>query len=309
MKVIAFAGGVGGAKLVNGLMKILPPSDFSVIVNTGDDFIFSGLHISPDIDSVLYTCAGINNPQTGWGLRDETWNVMNALEMIGHPTWFHIGDKDMATHMERTRLLSLGHPLSEVTAIMAEKLQILHRVFPMSDMPVQTILDTYELGKIPFQEYFVKYQCEPSIRDMIFEGIDTAVLPKPAWKDLIESELVIFAPSNPFVSIKPILAIPGIMDILREKKVIAVSPLIGGKTIKGPAAKMMKELGYVPGSAAIARFYTGIINGLIIDNKDSSDTDEISLCGIIPFVDDIFMPDTARQVELARKTIEYSREL
>jgi LPPG:FO 2-phospho-L-lactate transferase len=309
VKVTALAGGVGGAKLVNGLMKILPKSDFSVIVNTGDDFYYSGLYISPDLDSVLYTCAGINNLKTGWGLNSETWNVREGLKALGHPVWFNLGDKDLATHIERTRLLNIGWSLTEVTAVLAEKLHVAHTVYPMTDSKVSTILDTKELGRIPFQEYFVKYRCEPEIKRIIFDGVENATLSQSATRQLQESELVIFAPSNPFVSIGPILAIPGVLALLREKTVVAVSPLIVGQAIKGPAAKMMTELGYTPGSKAVAKFYTSIIDGLIIDSKDLSDVDEIRQCGIIPYVEDIFMPDSESQIRLARKTLQLSKML
>lgn len=309
MKITALAGGVGGAKLVNGLIRLLNPEDFTVIVNTGDDFIYSGLYICPDIDTMIYTLAGINNPVNGWGLQNETWNVLSELERLGHPTWFNLGDRDIATHLERTRLLTAGYSLTEVIKKLSSSQGVKHNIFPMTDSPVQTILSTDELGEISFQEYFVKYQFQPTMKKIYFKGIETAILPDEAMSRLISSDLIVICPSNPFVSIDPILSVSDVREILSTKIIIAVSPLIDGKTVKGPAAKLMNELGMVPSSLNIAKYYGNLLTGFIIDDTDYQEADAISQCGIIPLVTDILMPDSETQIILASKVLELGQEL
>ena len=232
MKVVALAGGVGGAKLANGLAQILEPDDLTIIVNTGDDFIYSGLYICPDLDTVTYTLAGINDPINGWGLRNESWNVLNTLELLGHPIWFKLGDRDLAMHIERTRLLQSGISLTEVVHSLSRKLGVRPLILPMADSQVQTMIDTYEFGLLTFQEYFVKHRFQPTVKSIEFVGIKDTLIPDPVHKALESTDLVIFCPSNPFVSIQPILTVPGIRDLVSQKPVIAVSPLIRGKTLK-----------------------------------------------------------------------------
>jgi len=309
MKITALAGGVGGAKLANGLIGLLSPEDFCVIVNTGDDFIYSGLYICPDIDTMIYTLAGINNPVDGWGLKNETWNVLYELERLGHPTWFNLGDRDIATHLERTRLHSSGYTLTDVTKKLSSYQGVKHNILPMTDSPVQTIISTEELGEISFQEYFVKYRFQPTTKKIYFKGVEAAVLPEEARSRLISSDLVIICPSNPFVSIDPILSVSGVREILSKKTIIAVSPLIGGKTIKGPAAKLMNELGTVPSSLNIAKYYGNLLTGFILDHTDHEEADAISQCGIIPLVTDILMPDSETQIKLASKVLKFGQEL
>jgi LPPG:FO 2-phospho-L-lactate transferase len=270
--VVALCGGVGGAKLAHGLSMALPPQDLSIVVNTGDDFEHLGLHIAPDLDSVTYALAGLSDPIRGWGRRDETWTFMQALKGLGGETWFQLGDGDLALHVERTRRLAGGASLSEVTAHLCRALGIGAQVLPMSDDAVRTRVLTPE-GWLDFQEYFVHRQCQPVVLAFEFAGADAAraqpqVLAALKRKDL---RAVILCPSNPFVSIEPILAVPGIRTALKERRapVIAVTPIIGGKAIKGPAAKMMSELGLEVSGAAVARRYAGLIDGFIVDESDA----------------------------------------
>jgi len=270
--VVALCGGVGGAKLAHGLSMALPPEDLTIIVNTGDDFEHLGLHIAPDLDSVTYALAGLSDPIRGWGRRDETWTFMRALKGLGGDTWFQLGDGDLAVHVERTRRLAGGATLSEVTTHLCRALGIGAQVLPMSDEPVRTRLLTTE-GWLDFQEYFVHRQCQPVVRAFEFAGAGAARAQPQALAALERRDLraVILCPSNPFVSIEPILAVPGIRTALQERRapVIAVTPIIGGKAIKGPAAKMMSELGLEVSGAAVARRYAGLIDGFIVDESDA----------------------------------------
>jgi len=264
MKIVALAGGVGGAKLAHGLAQILPPEDLTVIVNTGDDFEHYGLYICPDLDTVCYTLAGIANPETGWGRVDETWNGMENISKLGGLDWFRLGDKDLGTHLERTRRLKEGQSLSEITRDFCKAWGIEHTVLPMSDQPVRTIVETDE-GELPFQEYFVHRRCEPRVRGFRFEGADKAVPAKGAREAIRTADAIVICPSNPWVSIDPILKV--IQKI--EKPVIAVSPIIGGEAIKGPAAKMYRELGTEPSALAVANHYRGLVTHFVMDTIDA----------------------------------------
>jgi LPPG:FO 2-phospho-L-lactate transferase len=270
--VVALCGGVGGAKLAQGLAMALPPGDLSIIVNTGDDFEHLGLYISPDLDSVTYALAGWSDPIRGWGRRDETWTFMQALKGLGGDTWFQLGDGDLALHVLRTRLLAEGATLSEVTTQLCRALGITVRVLPMSDDGVRTRVLTPD-GWLDFQDYFVRRQCRPVVRAFEFVGADTARAQPHALAALRRQDLraVIVCPSNPFVSIEPILAVPGIRAALQEREypVIAVTPIIGGKAIKGPAAKMLSELGLDVSAASVAARYAGLIDGFIVDETDA----------------------------------------
>ena len=218
MKVTALAGGVGGARLANGLFKILSADQLSVIVNTGDDFIHSGLYICPDIDTVTYTLAGINNPVTGWGLRDETWNVHDELAKLGSELWFKLGDRDLATHLERTRLLSEGQNLTDITKHFTENRKVNCEILPMTNSPVRTMLKTLNLGVLPFQEYFVKHRFEPVISSILFDGINDAVLTDAVSDALTSCDLIVICPSNPLVSVYPILAVPGVEELIQKNQ-------------------------------------------------------------------------------------------
>jgi LPPG:FO 2-phospho-L-lactate transferase len=268
MKIVALAGGVGGAKLADGLAQLIPPDDLTIIVNTGDDFEHLGLSISPDLDTVCYTLAGIANPVTGWGRARETYNLLNALAVLGGETWFRLGDKDLATHLKRTQCLRAGQTLSRVTRDFCRAWDIKHLILPMSDNPVRTVVETVEYGDLAFQDYFVRKKCKPLVKGFRFSGIETA-LASPGLLDRIENaDAVVICPSNPWVSIDPILSVAGIRASAIRKKIVAVSPIIGGKTIKGPAAKMFKELHISPSALAVKEHYEGLIHGFIIDRID-----------------------------------------
>ena len=269
--IIALAGGVGGARLAHGLARILPPGELTVVVNTGDDFEHLGLHICPDPDTVMYTLSELADPERGWGLKGETFHAMEALGRLGGENWFSLGDRDLATHIERTNRLKAGDTLSAITADFCTRLGITQNVIPMSDDPIRTIVHT-DAGTLPFQDYFVRQHCAPIVTSLSFEGAKTAK-PSPGLLAAMRSAIlkgIIICPSNPFLSIGPILAVPGIRAWLRDRNVpcIAVSPLIGGKAVKGPAAKIMAELSLDATPSAIAEHYSGLLDGLMIDRAD-----------------------------------------
>ena len=270
-RVVALSGGVGGAKLVDGLSRALPPDALTVIVNTGDDFEHLGLAISPDIDSVVYALAGLSDPVRGWGRRDETWNFMAALSQLGGPDWFRIGDADLAMHVERSARLSRGESLSAVTARICAALGVGARVLPMSDDRVRTRLRTDE-GWLEFQEYFVGRQCRPRVSEIAYEGASSARAQPDVLDALREQGLraVVICPSNPFLSVEPILAIPELRAALQNAgaPVVAVTPIVGGQAIKGPAAKMMRELGIEVASACVAARYAGLVDVFVADSSD-----------------------------------------
>jgi LPPG:FO 2-phospho-L-lactate transferase len=272
--IIALSGGVGGAKLALGLSRILPPEDLLVVVNTGDDFEHLGLSISPDIDTVTYTLAGLANRELGWGRHDETWSFMATMEALGGETWFRLGDRDVALHVERTRRLRAGETLSVVTADLCRRLGVGPRVLPMSDDPVRTRLLTGD-GWIDFQEYFVHRRCEPVVKELEFHGADTARAHPDFLAALADPALqaVVICPSNPFISVEPILAIPGVRPALAACKapVIAVSPIIAGRAVKGPTAKMMTELGLDPTAGTVAQRYADLLDGYVIDHADMAE--------------------------------------
>jgi LPPG:FO 2-phospho-L-lactate transferase len=272
--IIALSGGVGGAKLALGLSRIMPPENLLVVVNTGDDFEHLGLSISPDIDTVAYTLAGLANREVGWGRHDETWSFMETLEALGGETWFRLGDRDVALHVERTRRLKAGESLSEVTADICRRLGIGPRVLPMTDDPVRTRLLT-EHGWLDFQEYFVHRRCEPVVSELQFQGAGAA-RPHPDFIAALADEsleAVVICPSNPFISVEPILAIPGVREAMMACKapIIAVSPIIAGRAVKGPTAKMMTELGLDPSAGTVAQRYADLLDGYVIDHADMSE--------------------------------------
>jgi LPPG:FO 2-phospho-L-lactate transferase len=276
MNIVALAGGVGGAKMADGFAQLLPPESLTVIVNTGDDFEFLGLNISPDLDTVCYTLAGVANPESGWGYIGETYNMLNNLHKLGGPSWFRLGDMDLATHIERTRRIREGQSLSQITRDFCHSLGVSHTIFPMSNQPVRTMVDTSE-GALAFQEYFVHRNCAPKVMGFRFVGVEKA-LPAPGVKEAIQhSDAVIICPSNPWVSIDPILALNGIRESLVEIPVIAISPIINGRTIKGPAAKMFCEMGFHPSANSVAEHYGNLLTGFILDKSDISFKNQISV--------------------------------
>ncbi|HTU53137.1 MAG TPA: 2-phospho-L-lactate transferase [Acetobacteraceae bacterium] len=275
--VLALSGGIGGAKLALGLARILPAQDLLVIANTGDDFEHLGLAISPDIDTLMYTLAGLDNQELGWGRRDETWSFMETLASLGGADWFRLGDRDLAVHVERTcRLRAGGETLSAITADFCRRLGVGPRVLPMSDDPVRTRLRTDE-GWLDFQDYFVRLRCRPVVREIIFVGA-AAARPHPDFLAALAAETlraVIICPSNPFISVEPILAVPGVRAAIAASPapVIAVSPIIAGRAVKGPTAKMMRELGIAPGAAAVAERYGDLLDGYVIDCEDADEAE------------------------------------
>ncbi len=296
-KIVALAGGVGGAKLAHGLAQILAPEDLTIIVNTGDDFEHLGLTICPDLDTVCYTLAGLANPETGWGRVNESWNMFENIEKLGGPNWFRLGDQDIATHLERTRRLRGGEYLSQITKDFCKAWGIQHTILPMSDSPVRTIVDTDE-GELAFQKYFVHRRCEPRVKGFRFDGVEVAE-PTVGAKEAIESaDAIVICPSNPWVSIDPILrVIPKI-----NKPVIAVSPILGGKTVKGPAAKMYAELGIEPSALAVAEHYRGLLSGFVLDSIDSQLSKQIS---VRTLVTDTLMNNIADRTRLAMDVLNF----
>jgi len=308
-KVVALCGGVGGAKLALGLDRVLPAGDLLLVCNTGDDFEHLGLHVSPDLDTVMYTLAGLANPETGWGRRDESWAFMRALEALGGESWFRLGDGDLATHVERTRRLGAGESLTAITAHFARRLGLASALLPMSDAPVRTMVETSE-GTLPFQHYFVRLRCGPAVRRIRFDGAESAP-PNPALLSALAAAdlaLVVICPSNPYLSIDPILALPGLRAALADcaAPVVAVSPLIAGKAVKGPAAKIMAELGIPQTQAAIARHYDGLIDGLVLDEADAAEARNLP----IPVaVTRTLMQSLDDRVALARRVLEFGIRL
>jgi len=278
--VLALSGGIGGAKLALGLYRVLPPGALTVVANTGDDFEHLGLSISPDIDTLLYTLAGIDNRELGWGRRDETWTFMKALGDLGGETWFNLGDGDLATHVERTRRLAASESLSQITDDFRQRLGISARLLPMSDDRVRTRLRTAE-GWLDFQDYFVRLRCVPVVGEIAFAGADNA-RPQPAFLGALADgnlRAVVICPSNPFISIDPILSLPGVREALRScsAPVIAVSPIVGGKAVKGPTAKMMTELGLPVDAAAAAQHYGDFLDLYVADEMDAGEAGDLGL--------------------------------
>lgn len=305
LKVAVLAGGVGGAKLVLGLDRVLSPGNLKVIVNTGDDFTHFGLKICPDIDSVCYSLAGLANKSYGWGLEGETWNVADALEALGAPTWFQLGDRDIATHLERTRLLGEGKKLSQVVAEFCTSWGIVSDILPMSDDDAPTLIETKAGTILPFQDYLVREKAQPEVSRILLHGGLEPTLSADALRAIQEADLVVIAPSNPWVSIDPILEFHDIKEILEAKFVVAVSPIIQGKAIKGPAAKMFAELGIQPSSLAVLSHYSDLLNLFVYDASEKpmplSDIPE----GIGTIQLQTIMTDEADKIQLATAILQH----
>ena len=305
--ILALSGGVGGAKLALGLSHVVPPEDLLIVANTGDDFEHLGLSISPDLDTLMYALAGLDNQTLGWGRRDETWSFMETLAAHGGPSWFRLGDRDLAVHVERTRRRNAGESLTEVTQAFWRALGIAPRGIPMSDDPVRTrvLADT---GWLDFQDYFVGQQCRPAVRELAFHGADAA-RPHPDFIAALTNpslEAVVICPSNPFISIEPILALPGVRDAMRacNAPIIAVSPIIAGQAVKGPTAKMMTELGMVPSSAAVAARYGDLLDTIILDSGDAAEVDDID-CRVL--LAPTLMKTLDDKIGLARLVLDAAR--
>ncbi len=305
--VLALSGGVGGAKLALGLDRILVPGQLTVVANTGDDFEYLGLHISPDIDSVLYALAGVNNPATGWGRDVETWTFMSELENLGIDSWFRLGDRDLAVHVYRTLGLHSGVTLTTVTEDLRARFRISSNVVPMSDDSLRTIVET-DAGNLSFQEYFVRRRCEPAILRILVDG-SASSRPSPGFIAALEDPQlagIVLCPSNPFLSIDPILAIPGVIDAITNSNapVVAISPIVDGKAIKGPTAKIMTEMGLPISALSVARHYESLLDGFIIDTLDEALAEEIARLGIAVETTDTIMKSVDDRTALARKTVE-----
>lgn len=308
---VALAGGVGGAKLAAGLQHALGEA-LTVVVNTGDDFEHFGLHISPDLDTVMYTLAGLANASQGWGLEGETWNFMEQIARLGGAEWFRLGDRDLATHAVRTERLRSGATLTEVTAELCRACGVAARVIPMCDQPVRTTVVS-DGKRVPFQDYFVRLRAEIPVSRIEFSGIDHARINGDLLRmtDIAKPNAVIICPSNPYLSIDPILCVPGIKEWLQTLAVpvIAVSPIVAGAAIKGPAAKIMRELGIPASAAAVAAHYRGLIDGFVIDEQDSGARDAIATTGVAVRIEQTVMKSDADRRHLAERCIEFARSL
>lgn len=308
-RLVALSGGVGGSKLVVGLNEFVAPEQLCIIANTGDDFEHLGVHVSPDLDTLMYSLAGLANPDTGWGVTNETWDFMAALEELGADTWFQLGDRDLATNVERTRLLDSGISLSEVTKELCEHLAIAAHIVPMTDSRIRTMLQTSD-GFLEFQDYFVRLAARPQVSGFVYEGANSAKASPVALEALAcpGLEAVVLTPSNPYLSIDPILAISDIKAAIKslDAPVIAVSPIVGGQAIKGPTAKIMNELGADVSPVEIARHYRDIIDGMIIDQSDSDYTEQISAMGIAVTSAQTVMKSMTDKIELARVAIKFA---
>jgi LPPG:FO 2-phospho-L-lactate transferase len=308
--IVALAGGVGGARLAVGLAAVLPPQELTVVVNTGDDFEHMGFTVCPDLDTVMYTLAGVNNTQVGWGRAGETWQFMNEMRRLGGEDWFQLGDRDLAVHVLRREALIRGEPLSKVTRDLAARFGVHHTIVPMSDTPVRTKVKT-KSGELAFQDYFVRQRCEPRVAGFGFAGSRTARVP-PALQRLMRSrnvEAVVLCPSNPFVSIAPICSVPAIGSWLRARTfpVVAVSPIIGGKAVKGPAAKMMRELGMKSTTLDVVHHYGNTVDRWLIDRQDAGSAGAVAARGKHVTIADTLMSNRRKSVALAHQVIALAR--
>ncbi len=309
-QIVALAGGVGGAKLAHGLYAALEPHSLSVIINTGDDFIHWGLHISPDIDTVMYTLGGIANEVTGWGVKDETWTALNAMGRLDAPTWFGIGDRDLATHVVRTAALREGQTLTESTAALCRSLGVHARLLPMTDDLVPTYVQTPD-GWLPFQDYFVRRGHRDEVLSVRVDNIERATLPTGVKQAIADTDAIVFCPSNPLVSIGPILDVPGMRDLIKGRAVprIAVSPIVGGRALKGPADKMLGGMGHESSALGVARMYRDILSGLVIDEKDAASADAIRALGMDVLVTNTVMQSIEDRRTLAEAVLQWCTDL
>lgn len=308
--IVTLAGGVGGAKMAQGLQRVLPPGDLTVVVNTADDFSLYGLRISPDLDTVMYTLAGLADPVNGWGIVGDTRTTLNAIARYGEEPWFVLGDQDFATHILRTERLRAGESLGVVTQELATALGVPSRIVPMSDDPVATLLDT-PAGRLDFQEYFVGRRQSDTVLGVTFEGVERAAPQLVALTALAAAEAIVIAPSNPIVSIGPILAVPGMRAAIADgaAPVVAVSPIVGGRALKGPAAAMLASLGHEVSALAVARIYSDLIDGLVIDEVDGELAAAIELLGPRVLVTQTVMGDEVDRGRLAEEVLDFSTSL
>ena len=302
--VLALAGGVGGAKLVLGLARCLPPGDLIICVNTGDDETFHGLHVSPDLDTMMYTLSGLSNQETGWGVAGDTFAALEMLGKFGVDIWFNLGDRDFATHIRRSQLLAEGKTLSEVTSELNRSLGVFHNVVPMSNDPVKTVLSTDE-GELPMQRYFVGRRAEPKVFEVRYVGVENATAAPGLLDSLAKCGMLVLCPSNPYLSLGPILALPGVRQRMRDfsGKRACVSPIVGGDAVKGPAGKIMAELGKQVSCVEVAREYRDICDVFVMDNEDQDLASEIEEMGLTPLVTSTIMETEEDKITLAREIL------
>lgn len=305
MKVTVLAGGVGAARFLTGLLEVVEPTDVTAVVNTGDDVVLHGLHISPDLDTVTYTLAGATDAERGWGLAGETWQAMEGLRRYGGIDWFNLGDRDLATHLYRTQRLSEGAGLAEVTAEIVRAWDLDLRVLPVTEDPLRTMVTVVDEGEIGFQEYFVRRRHDVEVTAVRVAGAESA-RPGPGVLDAVtEADTVVIAPSNPLVSIGPLLAVPGLRDAVEaaRDRTVAVSPIVGGAALKGPADRMMRELGHDPTVVGVAELYAPLAATLVIDEVDAGLTDEVAATGVRPVVTPTIMSQAGVGPALARRVL------
>jgi LPPG:FO 2-phospho-L-lactate transferase len=300
-RVVLFVGGVGGAKLALGMYRVLPPEALTIVVNNGDDFWHYGLRVCPDTDTLLYTLAGRVDPVNGWGIAGDTTVTLDALRLLGEAPWFNIKDRDIATHLLRTELLRRGHTLTQITARLAEVQGVACRVLPMSDQFVETRVHTDEHGWLDFQEYFVRYRCQPQVLGLRYDGAEQAAMTPQVTQALQTADLIVFAPSNPWLSIMPMLHVPGMRAAITQSSAprVAVTPIVEGRAIKGPAAKMMAEMGYEVNYAPVARFYADFVTTFVYDKRD--ELRELDAPRLVAL--DTIMTDEASKIRLAREVL------
>ena len=304
VRVLALAGGVGGAKLVVGLSHCLQPGELVVGVNTGDDDEFHGLHVSPDLDTMMYTLSGLSNPATGWGLDGDTFGALEMLRRYGADTWFNLGDRDLATHIRRTQLMAQGLTLSEVTARLCAALDVPHAIVPMSDRPVRTVLDTSE-GRLSMQEYFVRHRAEPDVRAVEYVGSEEAV-PSPLLESALQQAgMLVICPSNPALSVQPIVAVAGMRERLASfgGLRVAVSPIVGSDAVRGPAGRIMAGLGQEVSAVGVARAYRDFCDVLVMDRRDEALAPAVADLGLRPVVTNTIMESLEDRIDLAQKVL------
>jgi len=305
MEIVALAGGVGASKLLLGMNRVMDPRELTVIANTGDDIVLHGLTISPDCDIVTYTLAGLVNPETGWGFSNETFHALEQLTVYGGVDWFHLGDRDLATHIHRTAMIRSGASLSDAAESIRVALGVQARILPMSDQPVPTMIDT-DQGRINFQEYLVQRRAEPVVRRISFEGVERA-RPAPGVLESLERAAgIVICPSNPLISIGPILAVPGVREALRKRRkdVVAICPIVGGKSLKGPSDRMLAQLGFDVSASGVARMYQNICATFVIDPVDAGEREAIEALGMKATIRKTVMDTLADKEQLARNVIE-----
>ncbi len=312
MRVLELAGGVGGARLAFGLQAAVG-SELTVVVNTGDDTERHGLHVSPDLDSVMYTLAGIDDPVNGWGIRDETYAAAEQLGRLGEETWFRLGDRDLATHIARTARLRAGGRLSDVTTGLSRSLGVQALILPMTDEPVRTMIRTDD-GWLEFQEYFVHRHQEPAVLEVRFDGIDRAEAPARFRAEIGFAQVIVIAPSNPLVSIAPILEVRDVRNLLATARragtpIVAVSPIVGGRAIKGPADRMLASLGHEPTALGVARLIAPVATGFVLDAVDAALAPAVQALGLRTLVTDTLMVDDAARIRLAREVLSFARSI